>query len=90
MIGNVDVEIYINSVREFLKKNDNAAKYFFGNLGEDIFFELLTLFAYENFEQKDDPALSIEQFEEIRHAVIAKFGSTSVSDILHTLPFSLN
>jgi hypothetical protein len=90
MMGNVDVEIYINSVREFLRKNEGAAKYFFGNLGEDIFFELLTLFAYENFDQNGEPSLSIEQFEEIRHAVIAKFGSTSVSDIMHTLPFSLN
>jgi len=90
MRGNVNVDIYINNVREFLKKNEDAAEYFFGNKGEEIFYELLTIFAIENFEQNDDPSLSIEQFEEIRYAVIAKFGTASVSDIVYTLPFSLN
>jgi hypothetical protein len=90
MMGNVDVEIYIGNIKKFLEKNKDAADYFFGNLGKDIFFELLTIFAYENFEQNDDPALTVEQFEEIRQSVIAKFGIASVSKTAHFLPFSLN
>ena len=90
MLGNVDVEIYISSIREFLSKNKDAADYFFGDLGEEIFFELVSIFAYENFEQNEDPALSIGQFEEIRQAIIVKFGTNSVSDIIQTFPFSLN
>lgn len=87
---NVEVDIYINGVKSFLKKNNDASSYFFGENGEEMFYELVTIFAIENYEEKEDPSLTIEQFEEIRQSVISKFGTSSVSDIVHTLPFSLN
>jgi len=90
MKEHIDVTIYVSNIRAFLDKNTDAAKYFFGNMGQDLFYEVVTIFATQNYEERGDPALTMEQFEEIRHAIIAKFGVASISNKEYPFPFSLN
>jgi len=90
MNEHIDVSIYVSNMRAYLEKNTEAANYFYGNMGKELFFEVVKIFATENYEKHGDPALTIEQFEEIRRAVIAKFGVASISNKSLSFPFSLN
>ncbi len=61
-----EVLIYIQSVKEFLKKNESARDYFLSNLDSDLFFQQLEDLAIKNFTKNQDPILSKEQFEFLR------------------------
>ena len=89
-MSKIDVDIYISNVRTFLNKNKDSASYFFGNKGEETFYELLTIFAIENDNEKEDPSLTMEQFEEIRQTIISKYGEDSISHTVIPIQFSLN
>lgn len=90
MKEHIDITIYINNIKEFLNKNKEAAKYFYGDLGEDLFYEKVRIFATENYKEIGTPELSIKQFEEVRQAIIVKFGTENISSTIQILPFSLN
>ena len=63
---NPEVLIYINKVKEYLEKNEEANKYLLGTNDYDLFFDEVLKFAEINFEEKGDATLTKEQFEEIR------------------------
>jgi hypothetical protein len=63
---NPEVLIYINKVKEYIQKNDEAYEYFLGNMDIDFFFENVYKVAELNYEKKGDATLSKEQFEDIK------------------------
>jgi hypothetical protein len=63
---NPEVLIYINKVKEYLEKNEEANRYLLGTNDYDLFFDEVLKFAEINFEKKGDATLTKEQFEEIR------------------------
>lgn len=61
-----DVLVYIQSVKTYLDKNQEAKKYFIGEADEESFYELITDVANVNYEKRGEPQLTKEQFELIR------------------------
>lgn len=61
-----EVLMYINSVKEFLTKNEEAREYFLSGLNEDEFFDSLTEISQYNFNRNGDATLSKSQFEIVR------------------------
>ena len=66
-----EVLIYVQSVREFLKKNENARNYFLDGSDEELFFEHLTDISQKNFEKEGEVMLSQDQFELLRKTIKA-------------------
>lgn len=66
-----EVLTYIQTVKSFLKKNDEARKYFLSGVDEDLFFQHLTEIAEKNFESFGEPMLNREQFDLLRKTMKA-------------------
>ncbi len=64
-----EIIIYINKLRGYFKKNENAKDYFLKNLDEEKFFNMVTDMAQKNFLTKGDPTLSLLQFEAIKQTI---------------------
>lgn len=65
-----EVLIYIQQVREFMKKDDKAREYFIFNGDEDFFYEHLIKISYLNFKDNGEAMLTVDQFEVIRNTMI--------------------
>ena len=61
-----EVLMYIQTVKNFLKKNDASPKYFAVDRNEDVFFEYISELSQKNFEENENPQLTLEQFELLR------------------------
>lgn len=61
-----EVLTYIQTVKNFLNKNEESKRYFLTNVDEDIFFERLGEIAQKNFDKNSEPMLSKEQFDSLR------------------------
>jgi methyl coenzyme M reductase alpha subunit len=66
-----EVFIYLQTVKDFFKKNEKTSEYFLKNSDEDLFFQHLTEIAQKNFEKDGEPMLSQQQFELLRRTIIA-------------------
>jgi hypothetical protein len=66
-----EVLIYVQTVKDFFKKNKNISDYFLKNSDEENFFKHLTEIAQKNFEKEEEPTLTQQQFELLRRTVIA-------------------
>lgn len=66
-----EIIIYINKLRGYFKKNENAKNYFLKNLNEDKFFDMVTELAQKNFSTKGDPTLDLPQFEAVKQTMKA-------------------
>ena len=64
-----DVLIYIQSVKNFFEKNEETKNYFIRHTDEEIFFQKLTKISQKNFEEKGDPMLTQEEFEELKNTL---------------------
>jgi hypothetical protein len=64
-----EVLIYLNQVKSFLDKNEEARSYFMSNISPDIFYEKLCKISEQNFESSGEPNLTQNQFEELRLGV---------------------
>ena len=67
-----DVLIYIQNVRKYLTSSEEYVEYFGLNKNEEEFFDVVIELAQENFEEKGEPQLSIEQFEEAKTKIEKK------------------
>lgn len=72
-----EVLIYVQTVKDFFKKNEKAADYFLNNSDEDNFFKHLTEIAQKNYEKDGDPMLNQEQFELLKRTIKAITIATS-------------
>ena len=66
-----EVLTYIQTVKSFLKKNEEARKYFLSGVNEDLFFEHLSEIAEKNFKTFGEPMLNREQFDLLRKTMKA-------------------
>lgn len=67
-----EVLVYINKLKKYLDNNKEARDHFIGELDEEGFMEKVSEFAIKNFIDKDDPTLTMEQFEYIRKIMRAE------------------
>lgn len=66
-----DTLIYIQSVKDYFKKNKEAHDYFLSNNNEELFFQHLTEIAEKNYKSFNNPTLNREQFELLRKTTLA-------------------
>lgn len=66
-----EVLTYLQTVKNYLKKNDEARRYFLHGVDEEMFFEHLTEIAQKNFNQLGEPMLNKEQFDLLRKTMKA-------------------
>ena len=64
---NVDVLIYVNNLKDFFKKDEQAFKDMFGalDIDKELYFKRLEEIANQNFEEKGEPTLSTTQMFDI-------------------------
>jgi len=65
-----EVLIYIQTLKNFLKTNEEAGVYFLSNVNEIEFFDNLSKIAQNNFEKNGEPNLTVEQFEFLRGIMV--------------------
>jgi hypothetical protein len=76
-----EVLIYVQSVREYFKKSDEARNYFIGDSDEELFFEHLTEISQKNFEKNSEVMLDQIQFELLRKTITAiTIATTDISE----------
>lgn len=66
-----DVLTYIQTVKNYLKKNDEARSYFLTGIDEDYFFYHLGEIAQKNYESLGEAMLNKEQFDLLRNTMKA-------------------
>ena len=79
----VDILIYVNNLKEFFKRDEQAFKDMFGTLeiDKELYFQKLTEIATKNFEQTGIPTLStIQMFEIVKDLTV----HTHFQDVLTT------
>ena len=70
---NVDVLIYVNTLKEFFKKDEQAFKDMFGTLeiDKELYFQRLSDIATQNFKNTGIPTLStIQMFDIVKELVM--------------------
>jgi hypothetical protein len=66
-----EVLTYIQTVKNYLKKNDEARSYFLTGVDEDFFFQHLSEIAQKNFNSLGEAMLNKEQFDLLRNTMKA-------------------
>jgi hypothetical protein len=66
-----EVLIYIQNVKDYFKKNEEASEYFLKDSNEQLFYEHMTEIAQKNFDDNGDPMLNQYQFELLKRTVQA-------------------
>ena len=72
-----EVLIYVQSVKNYFQKNDEAREYFIANSDEEQFFKHLSEISQKNFEQLGEPMLNKEQFDLLRKTMMRDLVSTT-------------
>lgn len=82
-----EVLTYLQTVKNYLKKNDEARRYFLHGVNEEMFFEHLTEIAQKNFKQLGEPMLNREQFDLLRKTMKAiSIVDKSVTELEEEIP----
>ena len=82
---NVDILIYVNTLKEFFKKDEQAFKDMFGTLDIDKehYFQILTDIAAQNFENTGIPTLStVQMFDIVKELLVSTTKTKQSLDIL--------
>jgi hypothetical protein len=66
-----EVLIYVQSVKNYFQKNDEARQYFIANSDEQQFFKHLSEISQKNFDKNGEVMLDKTQFELLRVTVQA-------------------
>jgi hypothetical protein len=66
-----EVLTYLQTVKNYMKKNDEARRYFLNGVDEEMFYEHLLEISQKNFEQLGEPMLNKEQFDLLRKTMKA-------------------
>lgn len=66
-----EVLIYIQSVKNYLQKNNEARQYFIADSNEEEFFKHLSEISQKNFNKNGEVMLDKEQFELLRITIQA-------------------
>jgi hypothetical protein len=79
-----EVLIYLNQVKSFLSKNEEARSYFMSNTNPDDFYTKLCEMSEKNFDSSGEPSLTQEQFEELRLEIIKEPEKKVFDPIVYT------
>jgi hypothetical protein len=80
-----EVLIYIQTVKNYLKNNQEARDYFLRGVDEEIFYKYLAEISQKNFNNNGDVTLNITQFEILKRTVAAlSIVNKSDEEINHT------
>lgn len=66
-----EIATYIQSFKNFLKKNKEAESYFLTDVNEELFFEHFQEIAEKNYKQFREPMLNKDQLELLRKTMLA-------------------
>jgi hypothetical protein len=66
-----EIATYIQSFKNFLKKNKEAESYFLTDVNEELFFEHFQEIAEKNYKQFGEPMLNKDQLELLRKTMLA-------------------
>lgn len=66
-----EVLTYLQTVKNYMKKNDETRRYFLNGVDEEMFYEHLLEISQKNFEQLGEPMLNKEQFDLLRKTMKA-------------------
>jgi hypothetical protein len=66
-----EVLIYLQTVKNFFKSNEEARNYFISDSDEEVFFKHLCEISQKNFEDNGEVMLNKEQFELLRRTILA-------------------
>ncbi len=66
-----EVLIYLQTVKNFFKLNDETRNYFISDSDEEVFFKHLCEISQKNFEDNGEVMLNKEQFELLRRTILA-------------------
>lgn len=69
--SSVEIQIYLQNVRDYIQSNEEAHSYFVGDGSMDTFMELLETIAIQNHQKNGEPQLTRAQFEFLRITVTA-------------------
>lgn len=76
-----EVLLYISKLTKYLETNKNAREHFVSNLDVEIFMENVTMVAMKNFLKKNDPTLTMDQFEQIRKSMRSELNKDILEEI---------
>jgi hypothetical protein len=66
-----EVLIYLQTVKNFFKSNEETRNYFISDSDEEVFFKHLCEISQKNFEDNGEVMLNKEQFELLRRTILA-------------------
>jgi DNA-binding MltR family transcriptional regulator len=76
-----EVLLYIAKLTKYLETNKNAREHFVSNLDVEVFMENVTMVAMKNFLKKNDPTLTMDQFEQIRKSMRSELNNDILEEI---------
>ena len=76
-----EVLLYIAKLTKYLDTNKNAREHFVSNLDVEVFMENVTMVAMKNFLKKNDPTLTMDQFEQIRKSMRSELNNDILEEI---------
>lgn len=76
-----EVLLYIAKLTKYLETNKNAREHFVSNLDVEVFMENVTMVAMKNFLKKNDPTLTMDQFEQIRKSMRSELNKDILEEI---------
>src|ERR1017187_2942545 len=83
-----DVLIYIQAVKNFFDKNEEAKTYFLKYLDSELFYKYLTEISQKNYEMDGEPVLHPAQMELLRKTLILHKISKKTTYDVTTIPTS--
>ena len=80
----IDIQIYITSIRNFFETNEEARRQMFNipYADEEMFYEGLVEVATKNFETHGDPTLTKDEISELIQGVIQYNIRTELKDLI--------
>lgn len=61
-----EVLIYVQSIKNFIKNDEESRNYFLNGIDEELFYSHLSEISQKNFEKDGEAMLTQDQFEDLR------------------------
>ena len=82
-----EVLIYLQTVKNFFKSNEETRNYFISDSDEEVFFKHLCEISQKNFEDNGEVMLNKEQFELLRRTILAiTISQKDIEEVVEEVP----
>ena len=82
-----EVLIYLQTVKNFFKLNDETRNYFISDSDEEVFYKHLCEISQKNFEDNGEVMLNKEQFELLRRTILAiTISQKDIEEVVEEIP----